>query len=136
MVAPSVTSLFFLSHLPQDVHQSLCRLILANGSESQLRCDSEKKQSLTDVISRLQTDSSLPGVERLVISALRKEQGLKPKFEFTPEDVSQEAVGLLDPHGCFIVKGWSRALAATTILLAAYEDEAFFQAGLYGLSII
>ena len=79
-------------------------------------------------VSRFCTDSSIPGVERLVISSLRKQHGLEPKFELTTQDISVEADQMLAPHGCFIVKGWSRALAATTILLAAYEDDAFFQA--------
>ena len=79
-------------------------------------------------VSRFNTDSSVPGVERIVISSLRKQHGLEPKFELTTQDISVETDQMLAPHGCFIVKGWSRALAATTILLAAYEDDGFFQA--------
>ena len=79
---------------------------------------------------RFMTDPTIPGVERLVVCSMQPEHGMKPKFEFEAGEVSEDAVSQhwIPPHQCFLVKGWTRTVAAMTVMLAAYDCPAFFQA--------
>ena len=58
-----------------------------------------------------------------------------PKLK--PEDVVQSSHQKHDlaPMGVFLVKGWTRSVAAMCIMLCAFESEDFLQAGLIYCSL-
>ena len=77
---------------------------------------------------RLKTDAAIPGVERLSISSMRPDAGCKPPFTIPPTQVGDYDDGVLWPQHAFMVKGWSRSLAAVSVMLCAYEEPSFLQA--------
>ena len=77
---------------------------------------------------RFQTNPDLGGVEKITISAPRREYNLASPFEMEPGDVGPHCTDMLAPHGLIFVKGWSRCLAALTIGLCCYQDEGFLEA--------
>lgn len=77
---------------------------------------------------RFLTNPDVPGTEKLAISSFRTEKGVKPPFPLKAEQVGYPANSLA-PQSAFMVKGWSRSMAAWTILLAAYEDKEFAEVG-------
>lgn len=76
------------------------------------------------------TDPDVPGTEKLAVSKLRKEFGCCPKFQFASVDIDSSYGQLMQPHNVFFAKGWSRSVSAYAVWLCAYEQPAFFQAGL------
>ena len=76
------------------------------------------------------TDPDIPGVEKLVVASQRPELKLAPRFRFDCSDLDKSYEALLPVHGCFLVKGWSRTLAAYTILLAGYRNPSLWEASL------
>ena len=92
----------------KDTHSLLVQLMLANGYN---------------------TNPDIPGTEKIVVSSLRPEICLAPRFRFQCTDLDQNYGALLPVHGCFLVKGWSRTLAAYTILLAGFHNQEFWKAG-------
>ena len=77
---------------------------------------------------RFQTNPDAGGVEKLTISAPRREFKLASPWELQVEDISPESAGLLAPHDLIFVKGWSRSLAALTVALCGWEDATFLEA--------
>ena len=71
--------------------------------------------------SRLLTDAGIPGVERLAASCIRPEFGLAPRFLLSTSAIRSDLSHMLAPMNVLFVKGWTRSLAAFTVLLAAYE---------------
>lgn len=124
----------------KDTVKDLCELIIANGSRPEFTWIDEK---LPDVVAfivilmngwfRFTTNADLGGVERVVVSALRPELGLVPRHKICLADLStsdhQVEPGLLEPHGLFVVKGWTRMLACYSIMAAAFECADFLEAG-------
>lgn len=68
------------------------------------------------------------GVERLAISSLRPQLGCAPGIRFSARDISGDAESLLEPHGVFYAKGFTRAFCCQTVLLCAYESPDFLKA--------
>ena len=77
---------------------------------------------------RFQTNPGKGGVEKISISAMRKEFGMEPRFLPDAAAVSAEAEGLLPPHQLIYVKGWSRSLAFLTVCRCCFENETFLEA--------
>ena len=75
------------------------------------------------------TDPNHPGTEKLCVSALRPDVGCKPKFMFESDDISTDYAAWLPANGCLMVKGWSRAVCAITVLLCGFEKPSFWEAG-------
>ena len=82
------------------------------------------------------TDPDVPGTEKLAISKLRRELGCCPKFGFASVDIDPGYDQLMQPHGVFFAKGWSRSVSAYAVWLCAYEQPSFFKAGLLPLSAL
>lgn len=88
----------------QDQVKMLCELVLCHG---------------------FQTDANLGGVEKLSVSCMRPEIGCKPRHEFQASEVNAESASLLPPLHAFMIKGYTRSLAAVTLMVAAWEDADF-----------
>jgi len=76
------------------------------------------------------TDANIPGTEKLVVSALHPDVGMKPAFSFECHELSPDYASLLPVYGVFMVKGWSRTISAFTILLAGFQRPEFWKVGL------
>lgn len=76
------------------------------------------------MLNGMQTNSSMPGVERLTISKLRPDLGLKSDFTLSVGELGTEnpVAGGIPPHGVFLTKGWTRCYAMNVVLLFAYEN--------------
>lgn len=102
----------------KDSHQLLAQLIVQKGPGLSV---------LFKFVVRFRTDPDIPGVEKLAISNCRLEAGCRPTFMIPASKVAPAyGKGLLGAQQAFMVKGWSRSLAACTILLAAYESEELY----------
>ncbi|CAE7373847.1 unnamed protein product, partial [Symbiodinium sp. CCMP2592] len=75
----------------------------------------------------LMTNADLPGVERLTISEPLREYGLTPSVWVEASEVLLEASDLASAGATFMIKGWSRSMAATVVMLAAFENQDFAQ---------
>ncbi|CAK9099997.1 FO synthase subunit 1 [Durusdinium trenchii] len=67
------------------------------------------------------TDPNKPGTEKIAVSAVKPEMLSTPPI---PLDASaiHTCHGLLSPMSTFMVKGWSRCVAAVSLLLYSYES--------------
>ena len=63
-----------------------------------------------------------------MISSLRPELGMNPRFSFDGTELDPSYSSLLPIQGVFVAKGWSRTVAAFTVLLAGYQRDAFWKA--------
>ena len=70
---------------------------------------------------RFTTNADTPGVERLAISHVRRDFGLHPSHMLTAAEVTETATSLLGPQTLFCVKGYTRSLAAFTVMVACRE---------------
>lgn len=77
---------------------------------------------------RFLTDPNTPGVEKLAISALRPDAGLRPQHDVTCQDLGIDQ-SILQPQAIVMVKGWARSVAAVTVMLCLFECEEMRQAG-------
>ena len=78
---------------------------------------------------RFLTDPDTPGVEKLVISACRPEANICPPHNITNADICCNDKRGLEPMNLMYVKGWSRSLAALTVLVCMWDCPEFKQAG-------
>ena len=76
-----------------------------------------------------QTDPNNVGTEKLAIAAAMPHIGCKPPWPIAATDIDPELRGLVGAQNVLMVKGWSRCVAAMTILRCAYECPKFFEAG-------
>lgn len=67
---------------------------------------------------RFLTDANKAGVEKLAVSAVKPEMLSTPPIRFSSFDHGD----LLAPMSIFLVKGWSRCVAAVVLMLYAYES--------------
>ncbi|CAE7894971.1 unnamed protein product, partial [Symbiodinium microadriaticum] len=88
---------------------------------AQCYCKAMDLQEEGVVALRLLTDAGIPGVERLAASCIRPEFGLAPRFLLSTSAIRSDLSHMLAPMNVLFVKGWTRSLAAFTVLLAAYE---------------
>lgn len=51
----------------------------------------------------------------------------KPQHRISAADVAPEHHAMIAPHRCFMIKGWSRGLAALTLMACAYEQSELLQ---------
>ena len=96
----------------------LCQLQLANGP-------------LPHLISRMvglrfRTSPDWPGTEKLVVASIKGAE--KDQAQIATSDVAPQHPHLMTPMSTFHVKGWTRSVCATCILLHAYEDNDCLQA--------
>ena len=56
------------------------------------------------------------------------QRACRPDFTISAAEVSADLSGMLGPHEAFMIKGWSRGMAALTVLLCAYNVPEFLQA--------
>ena len=77
---------------------------------------------------RLTTDANLGGVEKISVSAARPQLGLSPDYDIEAAEIDPAYTDLLDPHHMCYVKGWSRAIAALSVMLCAMENSEFGEA--------
>ena len=100
------------------------------------RKDNVKELAQLIAIHGMETNSDNPGVERIAVSTLRPDAGCVPPFILNVTDVlDKETLAhggdkLLDPHGVFLVKGYTRTYCMYLVLLCAYELPEFLEAGL------
>ena len=124
----------------QDSHAALCQIMVAKGCGPQINeCNRISNQCVAHPKNcpRLKTNASIPGVERLSISSMRPDAGCKPPFSIPPTQVGDYDDGVLWPLHAFMVKGWSRSLAAVTVMLCAYEEPSFLQAWIiFGFDVL
>ena len=124
----------------QDSHAALCQIMVAKGWGPQINeCNRISNQCVAHPKNcpRLKTDASIPGVERLSISSMRPDAGCNPPFSIPPTQVGDYDDGVLWPLHAFMVKGWSRSLAAVTVMLCAYEEPSFLQAWIiFGFDVL
>ncbi|CAK8992462.1 unnamed protein product [Durusdinium trenchii] len=73
------------------------------------------------------TDPDTPGVEKLVISACRPEANICPPHNITNADICCNDKRGLEPMNLMYVKGWSRSLAALTVLVCVWDCPEFKQ---------
>ena len=77
---------------------------------------------------RFLTDADQPGVERLSISAIRRDFGLQPTHLFSASDIAAENAALLGPQALFCVKGYTRSLAAFVVMVSCREVPSILEA--------
>ena len=77
---------------------------------------------------RFCTSADQAGTERLAISHLRRDYGLHPTHMLTASEVTETASGLVGPQGIFCVKGYTRSLAAFTVMVACRECPCIMEA--------
>jgi len=82
------------------------------------------------------TDANLGAVEKLAV-CLPPTNVLAGAPKLKPEDVVQSSHQKHDlaPMGVFLVKGWTRSVAAMCIMLCAFESEDFLQPALIYCSL-
>lgn len=76
------------------------------------------------LLNGMQTNSNNPGTERLTVSALRPDFGFKPDIPLSVDDMGtgvKHCDGCVEPHGVFLVKGWTRCYAMNVVLLFLFE---------------
>ena len=81
---------------------------------------------------RFLSDADVGGTEKLCITAMRPDCGMKPAFTIHSSEIGPELETLLDPMGAFLVKGWSRSFCALSIMACAWENEDFRNVGILG----
>ena len=64
---------------------------------------------------------------------MRPDVGMAPPHQIVAEELSSEYGGLINPLQAFMVKGWSRSLAAMTCMVASYESQELRDAWPMGL---
>ena len=79
-------------------------------------------------LARFVTDANVAGTEKLAVTAPRADIGLNPDFVLDAADIDAACDGLLHPQQLVYVKGWSRAIAALTVMLCRYENPEFAEA--------
>ena len=80
---------------------------------------------------RFQSDPNLGGVEKLSVSVMRPEIGLRAPFMVEPREVAPDIDGgTLAPLSAFMIKGWTRSYVAMSIMLCAWENAEFNEADL------
>ena len=78
---------------------------------------------------RFCTDPLRPGTEQLVVSAMPAELSASVAVSLRCSDIiAGGTVSLLPPMSLFMVKGWSRCLAAVACMLHAYEEPEVLEA--------
>lgn len=60
---------------------------------------------------------------------MRPDLGCKPPFDIDPTEVAPATDGWLQPMAAFMVKGWTRSFVAVAVMLGAWEDADFREAG-------
>lgn len=112
--------------LVKDTHQLLCELIVARGPWTYtsffLFGEKGQRPSL-----RFLSNPDRPGTEKLAITALRPEAGIVPPHNISASDIGVDA-DVLAPMNCMMVKGWSRSLAALTVMTCLWKCEKFQKA--------
>ena len=81
------------------------------------------------VFPRLQTNADHPGVERLTVTQTIREYQLHASLLVSATEIMGEPCDLTDGCSVFMIKGWTRSIAAFTVMLAAWESPEFLQAG-------
>ncbi|CAE7264845.1 unnamed protein product [Symbiodinium natans] len=81
-------------------------------------------QCLTSEL-RFNTDPTVPGTEMLAIAAALPHAGCKPPWPVAASEIQEDLRGLVAAQNIMMVKGWSRSVAAVTILRCAYECRQF-----------
>ena len=76
---------------------------------------------------RLQTDADKAGVERLAVTQPRPDIGMKPSLDILPGDVNGECSSMLPPLSAAMVKGFTRCMAAWTVILCSKECPQFLE---------
>ena len=78
---------------------------------------------------RFQTDPNIPGTEKLAVRSRFAPQNDEERlWTVSSQDLGASA-GLAPPMCVFNVKGWTRSLTASLILLCAFECDDFMKAG-------
>jgi hypothetical protein len=80
------------------------------------------------VFPRFQSDPNQGGVEKLSVSAMRPDMGMKPPHKIAATEISDQYEGYVDGVGSFMVKGWTRSYCAVSIMLCAWQCDEFRQA--------
>ena len=81
---------------------------------------------------RFLTDASIPGVERLAVTAPRQSLGLAAPLKIPASRISAELPENIlgaQAHGPIFVKGWTRSVACMAVLLFTWEADEMQQAG-------
>lgn len=102
-------------------------MIVARGSVPQL-CLSESLNMLAP-LPRFLTNPDTPGTEKLVISACRPDANICPPHTICNADICYKDKKGLAPMNLMYVKGWSRSVAALTVLVCMWQCPEFKQAG-------
>lgn len=94
----------------------------------QISASRESNQRVGECVDLLRciTDANVGGAEKLCVSSMPEDLGIRPPFAIKVDELSPESTGLLPPLSAFMIKGWSRAVCAHTIMLCGYECEEFF----------
>ena len=83
---------------------------------------------------RFCTNPDRPGTEKLVVSDIHPEILTSPRVMLRCADIcvdGKKHVNLLPPMSLFLVKGWSRCVAAVACLLHAYEEPEAFEVSVF-----
>ena len=110
----------------------LCELMVLEGLGPLLYNLSLKKPQVHILFSfRMKTNADQAGGERIAISRLYPEFGAVPSVELgldVFDGAEVEPSGMLKPHGCFVVKGFTRMFCANLVLLCCYQCPDFMKA--------
>ena len=74
----------------------------------------------------LMTDANQPGVEKLVVTAMKSSWKTSSGLDFSDFKLSK-----VSPDFFFMVKGWNRSVCALAVLWACYQDQGMFEARLF-----
>lgn len=83
------------------------------------------------IFSRFKTNSDIAGTEKLAVSKIHPSFTAAAPPNLKTADVAPKTPRLMKPMSVFLVKGWSRCVAATACMLHAYEDSDSFEAGCF-----
>ena len=81
----------------------------------------------------MKTDADQGGTERITVSSLRPQYKATPRHDIALDDLTTDNMEaqrrLVQPHGVFIVKGWTRMLSRYTVMAAARDVPHLLKAG-------
>ena len=76
---------------------------------------------------RFTTDANLGGVEKVTVASASLVQSMADVPRFAASEVQSDAT-LLPPMSLFCVKGWTRIVAASALMVCCWENPAFLEA--------
>lgn len=76
---------------------------------------------------RFLSDANISGAEKVTV-ALPPQGMMTKRPSLTASDLQSSSADLISPLGLLMVKGWTRSVAAMSVMLACFENTDFYEA--------